>query len=145
MANFPTIRGIGSTEEAEKCYLSGYNGTGAVVAQGSPVCWDVGTNDGKTFEDPVTANFDLAVGIAETTVGTAAYTDRIVAYGPVEARTYGVATTFVPGANLSLVTGKTYLAYNSQTTVLSQRRIFTAMQTNATVDTNLTTIHVHAL
>lgn len=151
MANWATIRGIASGEEAEKCYLSGYNNTGGEVNQGEPLCWALATangiagNDGIALADPVTANFDAFAGIAESTIASGAYTNRLVAYGPVMARTYGVASTFVPGANLVLITGKSYLAYNSQNLAVEQRRVMTAMQTNATVDTNLTKIHVHAL
>ena len=101
--NWSTIRGKGSSEQAEVGYLSGYNGNGDEVVAGTPVCWDVPSADMKTFKIPAAANFGCVAGILDETVGTAGYTDRIIAYGKVTARTYGVATTFVPGANLAMV------------------------------------------
>ena len=148
MANWTTAIGNTISDEAETCRLTGYNANGDEVAAGTPVCWDElasGGDEGRAFKEPATANFNLVAGVAEEAVGTAQYTARIVAYGPGEARTYGVATTFIPGANLILVTAKDYLVYDSAQLVINQPRVFTAIDTNATVDTNSTTIFVRAL
>ena len=145
MANFPTLRGRRNTSEAEICYLFGYNGEGSEILAGTPVCWSDSALDGRTFEKPVTANFNLVAGIAEVAVGTAGYTNRIVAYGPVTTRTYGVATTFVPGANLQLITAKDYVAYGSAMLVTSQPRVFAALDTHSTADTLSQSVFVRAL
>lgn len=143
--NVGTIKGVGTAQEAEVAFLFGYNGAGAEIAQGTPVCWSTVINDGKTFALPITANFNTFAGICVDTVGTAKYTNRLQAYGLCSARTYGVATTFVPGANLSLITAKTYLGYDSQNILISQHRAMSALSTNATVTTVLQPILVRAL
>lgn len=143
--NWTKAIGISSGEEAEKCFMAGFNGNGDEIAWGTPVSWDELAADGRTFKTPAAANQNLLAGICEDTVATAAYTEKLIAYGPVEARTYGVATTFVPGANLFAVVSKTYLHYESASLIQVQPRIFTAFDTNATVDTSRTTIFVRAL
>ncbi len=143
---FTTIHGIGSAEQAETVWLHGYNNTGAEVLRGTPVAWDNTTPlDCRAFIAPLTAAVRLIAGIAQDTVGTAEYTSSIVAYGPVLARTYGVATTFVPGANLIQVTAKTYLVYGSEMLIHNQPEVFTALTTNATVDTVEQSVFVRAL
>ena len=105
--NWKLLHGIGSDDGPEKCYLTGYNGTGAAVAAGTPVCWDSSAADVRTFVAPATASFKLVAGVAEEAVGTAEYTSKIVAYGPVNTLTYGVATNSFLG--LMIREWKTYL------------------------------------
>jgi len=143
--HWKTLVGIGSTEEEEKIYLTGYNGSGAEVAAGTPVNWDTVASDGRTFKTPATANFKLIAGIAEEAVGTAEYTSKILAYGPVSARTYGVASNFIPGASLIQVNAKTYLAYGTDGQLAGQLPVFVALQTNATTDTVSTKVFVRAI
>lgn len=145
MANWVTAISNAPGGQGEKCYLSGFNANGDEIAQGTPVCWDEVTGDGRSFKTGAAANQNLIAGIAEDAVATAGYTDRIVAYGAVEARVYGVATTLVPGANLFVVVSKDYLHYESASLIQVQPRVFTAIDTNATVTTNLTTVFVRAL
>ena len=136
MANWTKLIGIGSDDGPEKCYLTGYNGSGAEVAAGTPVNWDTVASDGRTFKTPATANFKLVAGIAEEAVGTAEYTSKILAYGPVTARTYGVASNFIPGASLIQVNAKTYLAYCTDGQLAGQLPVFVALETNATAATS---------
>lgn len=143
--NWKLLHGIGSDDGPEKCYLTGYNGTGAAVAAGTPVCWDSSTADVRTFVAPATASFKLVAGVAEEAVGTAEYTSKIVAYGPVNTLTYGVATNFVPGVSLILVNGKTYLAYGTEGDLAGQLPVFVALATNATATPSLTKVFVRAI
>ena len=144
--NIPTMRGVGSTtDQAEIVYVMGYNGTGAECAQGDVVTLDEGNTYGRTFVQPETENFNLAYGVLADTVGTAQYTARIVAYGVVQTQCYGVATNFVPGANLIMVNDKSYLAYNSAQLDIGQPRCFTALETNSTVNQRLRYVFVRAL
>ena len=143
--NWKLLHGIGSDDGPEKCYLTGYNGTGAAVAAGTPVCWDSSAADVRTFVAPATASFKLVAGVAEEAVGTAEYTSKIVAYGPVNTLTYGVATNFVPGVSLILVNGKTYLAYGTDAELAGQLPVFVALATNATATPSLTKVFVRAI
>lgn len=143
--NWKLLHGIGSDDGPEKCYLTGYNGTGAAVAAGTPVCWDSSAADVRTFVAPATANFKLVAGVAEEAVGTAEYTSKIVAYGPVNTLTYGVGTNFVPGVSLILVNGKTYLAYGTEGDLAGQLPVFVALATNATATPSLTKVFVRAI
>lgn len=143
--NWKLLHGIGSDDGPEKCYLTGYNGTGAAVAAGTPVCWDSSAADVRTFVAPATASFKLVAGVAEEAVGTAEYTSKIVAYGPVNTLTYGVATNFVPGVSLILVNGKTYLAYGTEGDLKGQLPVFVALATNATATPSLTKVFVRAI
>ena len=122
--NWKLLHGIGSDDGPEKCYLTGYNGTGAAVAAGTPVCWDSSAADGRTFVAPATASFKLVAGVAEVAVGTAEYTWKIVAYGPVNAMTYGAATD----AQLA-----------------GQSPVVVALATNATATPSLTKVFVRAI
>lgn len=143
--NWKLLHGIGSDDGPEKCYLTGYNGTGAAVAAGTPVCWDSSAADVRTFVAPATASFKLVAGVAEEAVGTAEYTSKIVAYGPVNTLTYGVGTNFVPGVSLILVNGKTYLAYGTDAELAGQLPVFVALATNATATPSLTKVFVRAI
>lgn len=143
--NWKLLHGIGSDDGPEKCYLTGYNGTGAAVAAGTPVCWDSSAADVRTFKAPATASFKLVAGVAEEAVGTAEYTSKIVAYGPVNTLTYGVNTKFVPGVSLILVNGKTYLAYGTDAELAGQLPVFVALATNATATPSLTKVFVRAI
>lgn len=143
--NWKLLHGIGSDDGPEKCYLTGYNGTGAAVAAGTPVCWDSSAADVRTFKAPATASFKLVAGVAEEAVGTAEYTSKIVAYGPVNTLTYGVGTNFVPGVSLILVNGKTYLAYGTDGDLAGQLPVFVALATNATATPSLTKVFVRAI
>lgn len=143
--NWKLLHGIGSDDGPEKCYLTGYNGTGAAVAAGTPVCWDSSAADVRTFVAPATASFKLVAGVAEEAVGTAEYTSKIVAYGPVNTLTYGVGTNFVPGVSLILVNGKTYLAYGTEGDLAGQLPVFVALATNATATPSLTKVFVRAI
>ena len=145
MASWKQLIGIGSDDSPEKCYLTGYNGTGAAVSAGTPVCWDSSTADGRTFVAPATASFKLVAGVAEEAVGTAEYTSKIVAYGPVNAVTYGVATNFIPGVSLILVNAKTYLSYGTDAQLAGQLPVFVALATNATATPSLTKVFVRAI
>ncbi len=145
MAIWKQLIGISSEDGAEKCYLTGYNGTGAAVAAGSPVNWDEVASDGRTFKTPATTNFKLVAGIAEDAVGTAEYTSKILAYGPVTARTYGVANNFIPGVSLILVDGKDYLAYGTDGQLAGQLPVFVALETNATASTSTRKIFVRCI
>ncbi len=146
------IRGITSTEEAEIGYLSVYNGQGSELSQGSPVCWDGVASDGRTVKTPATSgftNFNLLAGIAIDTLATAAYNHNVVAYGPCMARTYGIATTLIPGAMLWLVDAKDYLAYGTEGIPCfggsGQPNAFTALDTHTTVSAERTKVFVRAL
>ena len=143
--NWKLLHGIGSDDGPEKCYLTGYNGTGKAVSAGTPVCWDSSTADVRTFVAPATASFKLVAGVAEEAVGTAEYTSKIVAYGPVKTLTYGVGTNFVPGVSLILVNGKTYLAYGTDAELAGQLPVFVALATNATATPSLTKVFVRAI
>lgn len=143
--NWKLLHGIGSDDGPEKCYLTGYNGTGAAVAAGTPVCWDSSAADVRTFVAPAKASFKLVAGVAEEAVGTAEYTSKIVAYGPVNTLTYGVGTNFVPGVSLILVNGKTYLAYGTDGDLAGQLPVFVALATNATATPSLTKVFVRAI
>lgn len=143
--NWKLLHGVGSDDGPEKCYLTGYNGTGAAVAAGTPVCWDSSAADVRTFVAPATASFKLVAGVAEEAVGTAEYTSKIVAYGPVNTLTYGVGTNFVPGVSLILVNGKTYLAYGTEGDLAGQLPVFVALATNATATPSLTKVFVRAI
>lgn len=143
--NWKLLHGIGSDDGPEKCYLTGYNGTGAAVAAGTPVCWDSSAADVRTFKAPATASFKLVAGVAEEAVGTAEYTSKIVAYGPVNTLTYGVNAKFVPGVSLILVNGKTYLAYGTDAELAGQLPVFVALATNATATPSLTKVFVRAI
>lgn len=143
--NWKLLHGIGSDDGPEKCYLTGYNGTGAAVAAGTPVCWDSSAADVRTFKAPATASFKLVAGVAEEAVGTAEYTSKIVAYGPVNTLTYGVGTNFVPGVSLILVNGKTYLSYGTDGDLAGQLPVFVALATNATATPSLTKVFVRAI
>jgi len=145
MASWKQLIGIGSDDSPEKCYLTGYNGTGSAVATGTPVSWDATAADGRTFVVPETTNFKLVAGVVEEAVGTAEYTSKIVAYGPVTARTYGVATNFVPGVSLILATGKTYLVYATDGQLAGQLPVFVALATNATATQSTSKIFVRAI
>jgi len=143
------LRGRGSVDEGEKCWLSGYNGTGAEIAAGTPVCWSEVASDGKTLKAPVTTCMNMAAGIAEEAVGTAEYSSKIVAYGTVNARVYGVATNLVPGVRLWMIPSKSYLAYDTAgygaQVATAQAPVYTALQTNATTDTCTNKVFVQAL
>ena len=143
--NWKLLHGIGSDDGPEKCYLTGYNGTGAAVAAGTPVCWDSSAADGRTFVAPATASFKLVAGVAEEAVGTAEYTSKIVAYGPVNAMTKGVGTNFVPGVSLILVNAETYLSYATDAQLAGQLPVFVALATNATATPSLTKVFVRAI
>lgn len=155
--NWPAVKGMGSSAEAEKGFLFGFNGESSAINAGSPVCWDAVAADGKTFKLPTNTgftNFPLFAGIAEDTVSTVyphSYTKKIVVYGPVTARTWGVATTFIPGANVGLVAGKDYLAYLTAGQIngveaqnqLGYRAV--ALETNATAATSTSSVWIAAL
>ncbi len=128
-----------SSPDPEVCWLAGYNATGAQIDRYCPVCWNLGSADGFTIAAPATTNIRLAAGIVQETVGTACYTYRIQAYGVTYAKTYGVATNFVPGAQLVLVNAKTYLAYGTDGEASAQIPCaFIALDTNATATANST-------
>ena len=152
--NWKTAVGVGYTsQEGETCFLSGYNGTGIQQPYGAPVCFDVVTANGITFNTPASAafqNFSMFAGILKDTCGTAEYTHTIVAYGRVNARTYGIATTFIPGAGLVLVDGRDYVAYGSAgmfagSTAVQQPISVTALATHSTASTLVQAVFVKAL
>lgn len=152
--NWKNAVGVGySTPEGETCFLSGYNGTGRQQPYGAPVCWHIPSSDGITFNTPASAgfqNFSVFAGILKDTCGTAEYTHTIVAYGKVNARTYGIASTFIPGAGLVLVDGRDYVAYGSAgmfagSSAVQQPISVTAFATNATADTSMKVVFVKAL
>lgn len=152
--NWNTCVGVGYTsQEGETCYLQGYNAAGQQLVFGTPVCWDVAADDGVSVNLPASAgfqNFSLFAGIMKSTVGTANYITDIVAYGKVNARGYGVATTYIPGAGLVLVDGQDYVAYGSAgqfagSTAVQQPISLTALATNTTADTRQSSVFVKAL
>ena len=124
-----------SSPDPEACWLAGYNNTGKQIDRYCPVCWDLGSADGFTIAAPATTNIRLAAGIVQETVGTACYTYRIQAYGVSYAKTYGVATNFVPGAQLVLVNAKSYLAYGTDGEASAQIPCaFIALDTHSTAN-----------
>lgn len=150
--NWKTCVGIGyATQQGETAFLAGFNGVGAALAKGSPVCWDTVASDGVTLALPAVAvNFSLLAGIVNDTIGTAEYTHQIVAYGKVTARSWGVATTYVPGALMILTDGDDYVSYGTagqwNGTLAGQQPIaMTALSTNASVATTDQPIFIKAL
>lgn len=154
----PGITGVGTIAVGEQKFLAGYNGTGAEVSTGAAVCWDVVGSDGKTFVLPTQtsgSNFFMFAGIVTETVGTGGvgtgYTSQIVAYGIANAQTYGITTTFIPGANMILTAGRSYVAYgtagqfNGFSTVVQQPIAMAALQTHTTASLALQRVFVKAL
>jgi hypothetical protein len=144
MANM--LKGIGTSAPAETIYVGGYNGVEAQVVWGTPLCWSVAASDGVTLVLPatsgITKNVRIPAGIAIDTIASGEYTRTVVSYGPCSARTYGVASNFVPGATLVMVDGATYLAYGTDDEVAAQMVKYTALETNATTDTTRTRVMV---
>lgn len=148
-----TTVGVGyATQQGEKAYMSGFNGTGAAILPGSPVCWDTVASDGVTLAAPSEdINFSLLAGIQEnTTVGTAEYTHTIVAYGQVTARSWGVSSTFIPGALLILTDANDYVSYGTASqwngVFAGQQPIaITALSTNTSVATTDAPVFIKAL
>lgn len=148
-----TTVGVGyANQQGEKAFMSGFNGTGAAILPGSPVCWDTVASDGVTLAVPsVGVNFPMLAGIQENdTVGTAEYTHQIVAYGQVTMRTWGVASTFIPGALLILTDGDDYGSYGTAgqwngTLAGQQPLAITALSTNTSVATTDQPVFIKAL
>ena len=152
--NIATIKGRGTSAQAESIYLHVYNGTGSEVAVGAPICFDVVSSDGKTGTQPTTgtnsSNFAMFAGLAQQAIGTDDYSAFVQAYGLASANVYGIATTLVPGSYLALVDGEDYVAYGSAgmfsgLTAVAQPIAITALSTNATVDETVQNVFVKAL
>lgn len=152
--NIATIKGRGSSEEAESIYLHGFNGTGSEVVAGDPLCWDITSSDGKTLTQPTsganTSNLAMFAGLAQSNIGTADYAADIQAYGVASANVYGVATTLIFGAYLALVAGRDYLAYGSAgmfagSVAVAQPLCMTALGTNATVDETVQNVFIKSI
>jgi hypothetical protein len=145
--NIGVIQGIGSTANPEIVYLRGYNGDGANLAAGMPVFWSSAAADGVTFVTSAEAHVRLFAGVVEEAVGTADYTARIVAYGPVDCATWGIASNFIPGAGLYHTVAKDYLEYGSagQLNYPLFGVSVVALETNATAALLTTKVFVRAL
>lgn len=149
MPSNQVLKGIGSTAPAEKVFLGGFNGTGARVGAGTPVCWDAVASDGKTFKLATSTgfvNYRLLAGIVTSTVGTADYTGSIQAYGPCNASTWSATDAFIPGASLILVGGKTYLNYGTEGQQAGMvNSAFVALETNDSGGTATKKVFVRAM
>lgn len=145
--------GVGyPNQQGETATMQGYNGTGAAILPGSPVCWDTVASDGVTLALPSEdVNFSLLAGITDqNTVGTAEYASNIVAYGQVTMRTWGIAATFIPGALLILTDGDDYGSYGTASQwngvfAGQQPLAITALSTNTSVATTDQPVFIKAL
>ena len=143
------LKGIGSSAPAEKVFLAGYNASGAARGPGTVVCWDAVASDGFTFVLPTATgfiNYGLLAGVLTDTCSSADYTGAIQAHGPCTALTWGVASTFIPGAGLIMVADKAYFAYGTDL----QRQVqyephVNALQTNATAATLSAKVYLKAM
>lgn len=149
--NIATIKGRGASEEAESIFVHVFNGTGAEVAVGTPLCYDVVSSDGKTGTTPTSgtnsSNFAMFAGLAQAAIGTGAYSGAVQAHGVASARVYGIATTLVPGSYLALIATENYVHYGSAgmfagSSAVAQPICMTALATNATVDTTQQLIYI---
>lgn len=143
------LKPIGSSAQAEVIFLGGYNGTGAVVTNNTPVCWDAVASDGKTFVLATTTgfrNYRLFAGILTETCNTADYTGAIQCYGPVNASTWSATTALIPGCSLILSGGKTYLDYGTEGQLAGQMAdCAVALETNSSGGTATKKIFVRAM
>jgi len=147
-----TATGIVTGEEAETILISGYNAQGSQVDQYTPVVWSSVASDGRSFITPAAASLCLSAGIVQETVGTAKYTHRILAYGPSTAKSWGVATTYIPGVPLILVAAKNYVSYGTVgqlyglvASEVPQGVHYVALQTNSSVATTNTKVFVRCI
>ena len=139
----------GTGTDSEYVLMAGYNATGAAIVSGQPVCWDVVASDGRTLKTPTATgfvNYRTFAGIVTEAVVSAGYTHRIQVYGVCTARTYGVASTFIPGCSLILIADQTYVAYGTEGQLAGQvHSALVALQTNATTSTVSTKVFVRAM
>lgn len=107
------VRGLGSSEQAEVVFLSGYNNSGAQMRRYAPVFWDVAAADCKSFctcntgAGTAGGNHMLFAGVLQDTVGTKGYTPSILAYGPTYIRGYG-DTGWIPNVPLYVPSAADY-------------------------------------
>lgn len=152
--NIATIKGVGLSEEAEKVTIAVFNGTGAEVIKGDPLCFEIAAADGKTVVQPTAgtnlSNLGMFAGLAQSNIGTADYSADVQNFGLASANVYGIATTLVPGSYLALVVGRSYAAYGSAgmfagSVAVAQPICMTALATSATADEGVDNVFIKAL
>ena len=100
--------------EADKVFINIYNSQVAVIADGTPVAWNVSSPDGVKTTQPVTVTLSLLCGIADGAIAASAYgLAQAYGYKATVLVTGDSATTVAAGAILEPVNGADRLIYSA--------------------------------